>query len=83
MAESHLSFPCQMTAHAWAQVWKHAKVAKETVKDSNLKGDGLTMGGLMVVKKGDAGVQYAFAELNFGDHADPAEILNACKEATA
>lgn len=63
------------------QIWKHAKVAKETVKDSNLKGDGLTMGGLVVV--GNAGVQYAFAELNFGDHADPAEILSACKQATA
>ena len=72
-----------MTADAWAQIWKHAKVAKETVKDSNLKGDGLTMGGLMVVKKGSGGVQYAFAELNFGDHADSAEILNACKEASA
>ncbi len=72
-----------MTADACAQIWKHAKVAKETVKDSNLKGDGLTMGGLMVIKRGDAGVQFAFAELNFGDHAEPAEILDACKQATA
>ena len=71
------------TADAYAQVWKHAKVAKETVKDSNLKGDGLTMGGLVVVRKGDAGVQYAFAELNFGDRAESAEILEACGQAAA
>ena len=77
-----MRFPL-LTADAWTQVWKHAKVAKETVKDSNLKGDGLTMGGLVVVKKGNAGVQYAFAELNFGDHAEPADVLSACKEASA
>ena len=64
------------------QIWKHAKVAKETVKESNLKGDGLTMGGLMVVRRGEGGVEFAFAELNFGDHAEPAEILKACERAS-
>ncbi|KAK9845230.1 hypothetical protein WJX81_000566 [Elliptochloris bilobata] len=41
----------------WSMIWKLAKAARQTVEESNLKGDGLTMGGLMVLPRGDAGVQ--------------------------
>jgi hypothetical protein len=58
-------------------VWKHGKRAKETVKDSNLKGDGLTMGGLFVIKAGNAGLQYMHVEEVFGRHAPHTEVCRS------
>jgi hypothetical protein len=37
-----------------------------------VQGDGLTMGGLIVLKKG-GDVQYTYGEKTFGDHAPDAE----------
>ena len=45
--------------------------------------DGLTMGGLMVIKKGTGGPSFAFAEERFGDHAEIDEVLKACQAASA
>ncbi|KAK9906498.1 hypothetical protein WJX75_002938 [Coccomyxa subellipsoidea] len=61
-------------------IWKHAKEAKEVhkIQESNLKGDGLTMGGLLIVNKGNGGVAYAYAEERFGDHADNETVLKVC-----
>ena len=41
----------------------------------------MTMGGLMVIKKGAGGPSYAFAEERFGDHASFEEVLKACQGA--
>ena len=35
----------------FGRVWQNSKAAKESVADHNLTGDGLTMGGLLVVSK--------------------------------
>ena len=45
--------------------------------------DGLTMGGLMVIKKGTGCPSFAFAEERFGDHAEIDEVLKACQAASA
>lgn len=58
----------------FSEVWKHGKRAKETVEKSNLKGDGLTMGGLFVIKAGDAGIGYMHVEEVFGRHAPHADV---------
>lgn len=39
-----------------------------------VQGDGLTMGGLVVVRKGNGGVEYTFAEKSFGEHAAESEV---------
>jgi hypothetical protein len=70
-----------LIAPVLSQVWKRAADAKVTVKESNLNGDGLTMGGLLVMRRGDLGAEFAFAEHNFGDHAEAADILDACSRA--
>ncbi|CAL8462490.1 g2023 [Coccomyxa elongata] len=66
-------------------IWQHAREAKEVhkIEDSNLKGDGLTMGGLLILKQGSGGVAYAYAEERFGDHAGNEIILNICREIAA
>eukprot|EP00884_Botryococcus_braunii_P005731 jgi/Botrbrau1/15159/Bobra.0149s0026.2 len=67
-----------------SRVWKNVKEAKEVgVPESNLTGDGVTMGGLMVVRQGSGGVEYAFIEETFGDHADHDEVLAAAKAAAS
>ena len=71
----------RLRAPALGQVWKRAADAKETVKESNLNGDGLTMGGSLVMRRGDLGAEFAYAEHNFGDHAEAADILDACSRA--
>lgn len=66
----------------FSRAWKNMRRAKAggTVQDSNLVGDGLTMGGVMVFKKGGA-VAYQFAEETFGDHAPFDELLSAATSA--
>lgn len=44
-----------------------------------MKGDGLTMGGLMVVSS--AGVHYQFLEEVFGDRAPIKDVIAAAKQA--
>jgi hypothetical protein len=48
-----------------------------------MQGDGLTMGGLLIIAKGDRGVKYAYAEERFGDHASNEAVLKDCKAAAA
>ncbi|PRW57143.1 hypothetical protein C2E21_3832 [Chlorella sorokiniana] len=63
-------------------VWRAGKRAKESglVKESNYKGDGLTLGGLLIIKKG-GDIAYSYAEKTFGDHAPMEEVLAAAKAA--
>ncbi|PSC72197.1 hypothetical protein C2E20_4380 [Micractinium conductrix] len=66
----------------FGRAWKNMKRAKSagTVKDSNLNGDGLTLGGLLIFKKGGA-VAYSHAEKTFGDHAPLEEVVKAAEAA--
>jgi AhpC/TSA antioxidant enzyme len=66
----------------FSRAWKNMRRAREsnTVKDSNLLGDGLTMGGVMIVSTAGK-IEYAFPEATFGDHAPFEELLAAAKKA--
>lgn len=46
-------------------------------------GDGLTMGGAMVVGRGTCGVVWQHLERGIGDIADPQTVLAHAKEAAA
>lgn len=64
----------------FSRFWKNARRALARVGDDhNLKGDGLTMGGLFVIGKGNTGVEYMFLEQTFGDHAPVEELLQAAE----
>ncbi|KAK3282214.1 hypothetical protein CYMTET_10038 [Cymbomonas tetramitiformis] len=58
-------------------VWSHAKRSQQSVAKSNLKGDGLTMGGLFVLN--GTKVQYYFREETFGVHAPLDDVLTAAR----
>ncbi|KAI9219234.1 hypothetical protein BC828DRAFT_386655 [Blastocladiella britannica] len=62
------------------------QTAKQSGLDSNLKGDGTILGGLLLVKKGDDGIAYEHIETEFGDIAELDSVLGECRkvvEATA
>lgn len=63
----------------FSEVWGHAKRASTKVAKSNLKGDGLTMGGLLVLNKGIVG--YHFIEKTFGVHAPIDDVVAAASDA--
>lgn len=67
----------------FSRAWKNMRRAKESgkVADSNLVGDGLTLGGVMVIKKGGE-IIYAFPESTFGDHPPFDELLKAAHDAS-
>lgn len=55
--------------------------AKACVKEYNINGDGLTLGGVFVVGKGSGAVEYAYREKHFGDHGEASDVLAAAKKA--
>mmetsp|Transcript_25299 Transcript_25299/g.70745 ORF Transcript_25299/g.70745 Transcript_25299/m.70745 type:complete len:119 (-) Transcript_25299:301-657(-) len=61
----------------FSRMWSNAK--KADLKAGNMTGDGLTMGGLMVVSS--KGVHYQFQEHVFGDRAPMEEVVAAAKAA--
>jgi len=67
----------------FSRAWKNMRRATKgaTVKDSNLIGDGMTLGGVMVFRAGGE-VQYSFPEATFGDHAPFDELVKAAKQAS-
>jgi hypothetical protein len=66
----------------FSAAWRAIRRAKEAgrVTDSNLVGDGLTLGGVLVIAKGGA-VVAAFPETTFGDHAPLEELVAAAEKA--
>lgn len=68
-------------ANPFSSAWKAARRAKATVTDSNMKGEGLIPGGLIVLKSGGGGIVMSHTETFFGDHAPIADILAAAKKA--
>ena len=63
----------------FSRMWAHAKEAKKSVTDSNFTGDGLTLGGVMVVVGGVP--VWRFAEKQFGDAPTPEEVVEAVRAA--
>lgn len=56
---------------------------KTTGVGQNMTGDGWNLGGLLVMRPGDHGVEYCFKEENFGVHAPLEEVAKAAMSATA
>lgn len=70
----------------YPSVWEAAKRTKAKYEnlESDLKGDGLWLGGSMVVGAGEPGeVLFAYNEKQFGDLAAPAEIKSIFEQITA
>ena len=65
----------------FSRMWGHAKEAKKVVADSNFTGDGLTLGGVMIVVGGTP--VWTFAEKQFGDAPLPEAVVAAVTEAAA
>jgi len=62
---------------------KNASFAKSVITDGdhNLKGEGMILGGLMVIN--NKGIQYKFVEETFGDHAEVETVIAEAKKAAA
>ncbi|KAJ9514469.1 hypothetical protein QJQ45_016199 [Haematococcus lacustris] len=65
----------------FSSTWARIRKAQQQVSEHNLVGEGLIMGGLMVIGKGEAGVLYSHLETDLGVHADHAEVLQAMQAA--
>ena len=46
----------------------------------NLHGDGTLLGSTLVVGPGNQGVVFQYRSAEFGDHADPKDVLAAAKQ---
>lgn len=66
---------------AWANVRRAS--GSGLVKDSNLNGDGMVLGGVLVVKQGEGGPVFMHIETTFGDHPDVQQVLEAARKAAA
>ncbi|KAG2500213.1 hypothetical protein HYH03_001791 [Edaphochlamys debaryana] len=67
----------------FGSVWKRIRSAASRVKEHNVIGDGLIMGGAMVVRQGDGGVAWTHLEAEIGLIAEPEEVLAAAKAVAA
>jgi hypothetical protein len=65
----------------FSQAWTNVRRASKHVKDHNLKGDGLTMGGLFVVDTSGA-VKFMHVEKTFGEHATSSEVCGNAERFT-
>lgn len=67
----------------WSPEWKRIHAASKNVKEHNVVGDGLTMGGAMVVGSGSQGVVWMHVEESIGLVPGPEEVLEAARKAAA
>jgi hypothetical protein len=63
----------------FSRMWSHGREAKKLGAEGNLVGDGLTMGGVAVVRGGR--LVWAFKEEQFGDAPSPEDVVAAVKAA--
>lgn len=56
------------------------KRAKATGFQKNFRGEGEIKGGLFIVGSGRTGIAYQFIEMNFGDWAPIAEVIEICTQ---
>jgi hypothetical protein len=71
----------------WSDVWKRIRAASRRVSEHNVVGDGLTMGGAMVIRRAgggggskDGGVAWLHLENDIGMVAEPEAVLAAARE---
>ncbi|GIL49954.1 hypothetical protein Vafri_6245 [Volvox africanus] len=80
----------------WSAVWQRIRAASRNVHEHNIVGDGFTMGGAMVVRRGggpaaaaegdgsgNETVAWMHLETDIGKVADPEAMLAAAREAAA
>lgn len=60
-------------------VWGRLRKAQGVVKESNMIGDGFTLGGIWLMKPGDGGIAAAWLEKDAGQFPLNAEVLNQVK----
>jgi hypothetical protein len=66
-----------------SKVWPRIFSARKRVAEHNMIGNGLTMGGLMVMRQGNGGIEYLFLEEDFGDSAGNKNVLKAAEGAAS
>ncbi|KAI9190269.1 hypothetical protein H9P43_001702 [Blastocladiella emersonii ATCC 22665] len=64
---------------AYPSVIARYQQAKKSGLDSNFQGDGLMLGGLLVMRPGKGGIDYEYSETEFGDIAPIEDVLAACQ----
>lgn len=57
--------------------------SKKSGVEGNLKGDGTTLGGVFVIGSGNTGIVLEHREMEFGDFAKTADVLNAATQCAA
>ena len=76
---AHAPPPPPPPTRASAPCRHRIRAASGRVSDHNVVGDGLTMGGAMVVAQGDGGVAWTHLETSLGLVPDPLEVLEAAR----
>lgn len=61
-------------------VWQNIMRANKKGVDGNLKGDGTLLGSVFLLGPGEQGILYEHREMEFGDHFNSAELLEALKK---
>jgi len=85
------AFFVRILGNRWAKMtWLFSSKARANVArakkkgfSGNLRGEGLLLGGLIVVAPGDGGIVFEFREEMFGDHADPKQVLEVARKLAA
>lgn len=60
-------------------VWMNIMRANKKGVEGNLNGDGTLLGSVFLIGPGDQGILYEHREMEFGDHFNSTEILEALK----
>lgn len=55
-------------------------LSKQKGINGNMKGDGSLLGGVFVIGPGDQGILYEHREMDFGDHANLTQVLEAANK---
>eukprot|EP00731_Ephydatia_muelleri_P010614 Em0005g1200a len=61
---------------AWKSMWRSYHKGFH----GNLKGDGTILGSTLVIGPVDQGILFEYRSAEFGDHADPEDVLAAAKQ---
>ncbi|KAF8977058.1 hypothetical protein BGZ46_007698 [Entomortierella lignicola] len=66
----------------WPSFWGNLIRNKRSGVKGNFEGDGSILGGLLVVRSGDDGIEYEHVEKVWGDIAHADKVLSACSQLT-
>lgn len=61
----------------------HAYTVRKKKIPGNLEGEGLLLGGVYVIGPGQSGIYYQHHEMEFGDHANLTDVLEAVEKISA